>query len=277
MLDYIPSLVGFVAVLLGVRGGTWDDSKRGWKRLRRTGAFAILLGALALIVSLLQVAHSRREADFQKSRIANVRLVAEQELHDAMRECLWPFEELHDNICLEFHDRDYQPSRFMADFDYSISELTADSFTAHFGFIVPREHPKHTPPFPELTWSALFSESATRANRRIEAALSKYAAYLEPETIANLTEIQNHDMFRRFLDAKVLIEPYRSLEDAFRGPQGYEPYKDFVRRAYSTLKALPPSPRWSKAPGDAPQQSDTAVTPATSGSPPSPIPLRSGR
>lgn len=262
MLDYIPSLVGFAAVLLGVRGGTWDDSKRGWKRITPTGIFAFVLGMLALIVSFLQVAHSQREADFQKSRVARVRLVAERELHDAMRECLWPFEELYDNICLEFHDRDYQPARFMADFDYSINQLTADSFIAHFDFIAPREQPKHTTPFPELTWSALFSESATRANHRIESVLSKYSAYLEPETIANLTDIQNHDIFRRFLDAKILIEPYDNLEDALRGPQGYGQYKDFVKRAYSTLKSLAPSPRWPQAPSRATQSTTPQVTAA---------------
>jgi hypothetical protein len=259
MLNYLTPLIAFGAVMLAIRGGTWNDEFDGWQRLRPTGWLSLLLGLAACVVSLIQTHSASRKFQWQEHQKAEVRAIAEGEIHEELRRILWPFEILYDEVENDFDaipefDRDGY-----ANLNRWSECLIDKKFMGKFKNYDLQKRPAHSDPSDSagnsLTWAQAFFRSTSKSMAGIDATLQKYAMYLDAETIIDIKRLQRHEFTA--LSLLLNMEPWAKSEtprdapnevlisNVFFGQSGYEPYIDFIRLSTGLMERLP-YPRWRK-------------------------------
>lgn len=80
MRDALPLVLAFISTLLGVGGATWDEKRKGLKRVTGKGWFVIALAALSLLLGNLTLRAKNREI----ADASQVRQIACQEIADGL-------------------------------------------------------------------------------------------------------------------------------------------------------------------------------------------------
>lgn len=69
MLDYLGVFVVFLAALVAVKGGTWDNNKKGLRKITLTGLASIIIACLGFLISIGVTNSSKKEADINRERL----------------------------------------------------------------------------------------------------------------------------------------------------------------------------------------------------------------
>lgn len=69
MFNYLGELIIFLAAVVAIKGGTWDKSKTGIKRLTVTGLITMVLALLGFVTSLVITWQSNQESKVKSMQI----------------------------------------------------------------------------------------------------------------------------------------------------------------------------------------------------------------
>lgn len=187
VVAYLPPVVAFFAALLAIVGAPkWDASKRGWHRLTRAGRLTLLLAGLALVASLVVTWRSQVAAESQRTSRERVALVAHTELRLALERLSGPFYEVFFRETGEVRPEfgivpanilDTRSRKLLASLD-----LNALS-------------PAVTGDGRRLKWGEWFGELAKAADDEIGRILQTYAAYLDSDVLAALSDLRTSEFF----------------------------------------------------------------------------------
>jgi hypothetical protein len=180
MIDYLPSVVAFVAALLAVAESKQiDESRRGLHRLTRVGWLAIFLAILALGSGIAITRRSQQTIAFQEQQRKVLRSVADTEIRLALHTITgWFFMLVGDDgpeaqfALVPPHILDMQRVQAAQEIDIRKPLANMD---------------------PPTSWAQLLESSATRGSEQLTQALQIYASYLDPETLALLSELRTSD------------------------------------------------------------------------------------
>lgn len=248
MLDYLPAIIAMGAVILGVRGGTWDHRRRGWKRITKIGWLSLSIGFGACVVSLIRTTLADRELAWQERQKQEVRAIAEGELTESLQHLLFPFEILCNEISDDFKDvPPYQGSFYGGDPEFRRKWLTNTAVMSHFDHY----DLNHRPPryYDDGTWGYLFHKCATESLSSIERTLEKYSMYLDADVMTDLKRLEKHEFteLTLVLNMKAHLNPDENhqtpISGLFFGPRGQEPYVDFIEFTHRLLARLH-FPKW---------------------------------
>lgn len=70
MFNYLGQLIIFLAALVAIKGGTWDKSKTGIKKLTVTGLITIVLALIGFVTSLVVTHQSSQESKVKSMQLA---------------------------------------------------------------------------------------------------------------------------------------------------------------------------------------------------------------
>jgi hypothetical protein len=70
MFNYIGQLITFIATLIAVKGGTWDESKQGIKKITLTGFASIILALLGIVTSFVITYQSDQESRMKSEQLS---------------------------------------------------------------------------------------------------------------------------------------------------------------------------------------------------------------
>lgn len=247
MLDYIPAIIAMGAVVLGVRGGTWDRTRRGWKRVTRTGWLSLVLGFVACVVSAVQTGISERKLEWQERQKQTVRIIAEGELHESLLHLLFPFEVLCYEIKDDFKDVPPYAGGFYGDHDIRLKWLTNPNVMYRFEHYDLNRRPARY--FDDGTWGYLFHSATTKSLADIERTLEKYSMYLDADVMIDIKRLEKHEFteLRLVLNMQAHLKPDENhqtpISALFFGPRGREPYVDFMQLTHRLLTRLH-FPQW---------------------------------
>ncbi len=68
--NYFAQLITFLAALLAIKGGTWDENANGLKKITRVGYFVAILAAISFFTSLFITYNSRKDSESQSEKLA---------------------------------------------------------------------------------------------------------------------------------------------------------------------------------------------------------------
>ena len=197
-MDFIPGVVAFAAAVLAVMGGDKiDKSERGLRRITRVGWLAIVIAILALGAGIAVTRHSQEALAEQERQHRIIRSVADTEIRLAVRTITQWFFFLtgDDNASTRFalappHIFDKQRVQAAQDMDI-------------------RKSPSFV--WPPTSWAELFKSSADRGSQQLTQTLQIYAAYIDPEVLALLSELRTSEF---------LVLRLRGLDDYVSANQG---------------------------------------------------------
>jgi hypothetical protein len=187
IVAYLPAVVAFVAALVAILGAPkWDASKRGWHRLTRAGRLTLLLAGFALLASLVLTWRSQVAAESQRASRERVGLVAHTELRLALQQLSGPFYEVF------LREAGDVPPEFGI---VPANILDAKSRKLLASLDLNAESPATPAEGRPLKWGVWFAESAKAADGEIGRVLQTYAAYLDPDVLAALSDLRTSEFF----------------------------------------------------------------------------------
>ena len=219
--DYIPALVAFVALLVGVTGRSkWDSTQTGLRRLTPTGRATIALGTAALLASMLLTIRAHNSADAATQQRDRLRKIAHSEIRLALHQITGPFFILFGDDSAEAQLQLVPPH--INDPDRMVSVLRIDvrsKNTSLSGSSYP------------VPWVEVLKGNADRGATRIDRDMQIYAAYLEPEVLDALSELRTSEFL--VLRLQLLDEHVKDNTGAaflpfpFASPPGMRDRMDF--------------------------------------------------
>ena len=233
MLQYLTIVVTFAAVLIGVRGGTWDASHR---RVTRVGFAAILLGGISCLLTAWQTHrdHQKLRQEFQEQSL--IHAVACTEIKRAIDELTAPLS----GIWMQYRDGDALPFAVL---------LTHPQFLEACKSVSPTDHVAIGN---KTRWCDSFSEHAERAIRHFEAIQQKYSRYLSAAEIAALQDLINDAFVSHLVRVRSAVDEILGADyhptvasaffdgtfTGFRDPDGH--YLPFVRKLLHLKELVEP-------------------------------------
>jgi hypothetical protein len=253
MLQYLTILVGFVALLMGVRGNTYDQRK---KRITKLGYIAVAIGLISNMLSVVQVHSSQKKLDYESKQRDLVRRVALMDLRGAIHDLTSPFY----TLCFEEVDKGakryvhWNATAFCRDAAYTERFMLSDEFLGACKAIRPEGEVGVNS---GLRWCDYFSSSSRNALVRLNAIESKYSGYLTAQELAAIYELRNTEFVaslasfpesrknaKRIFNAGDLESDsvadvwFGGTHNRFRGEE-YE-FRPFVNRLVAVVSLLPP-------------------------------------
>ncbi len=187
LVSYLPAMAAFVASIVAIVGTPkWDANKRGWHRLTRAGRFTLLLAGIALLASVVLTWRSQVAAEAQRASHERISLVAHTELRLALRQVSGPFYEVL------FREIGAVPPEFGI---VPVDILDPKSRKMLASLDLNAESPATTSEGRPLRWGEWFAYSAKAADERIGRVLQIYAAYLDAEVLAALSDLRTSEFF----------------------------------------------------------------------------------
>jgi hypothetical protein len=242
MLDYLPAIIALSALMFSVRGGTWDHKQRGLRHITKIGWLSLGLGIAACIVSLIQTYTSERKQEWQEQQKAEVRAIAEGELHESILSMFSPFEKLYWNIMYEFPTLPQCDSCFR-DHNAFSTWLTTPAIMEKFYHYYINDSPKW--PEDDRTWGNLFYSNTKEVLADMERTLEKYSMYLDAETMTDVKRLEMHEFTQSTLIFNIgsNLKYHDSIGFLFFLSREKEPYLDFIQLTNTLIKRLQ-YPRW---------------------------------
>lgn len=183
LLDYIPALVAFLAVVLGIYPATkWDSTQEGLRQLTPLGWTTISLGAAALIASIFLTLHRQKELNIKAQQYQHIQEIAHAEVRLAVRQITWPFFTLFGDDT-EGTELELVPENIQ-DSDKLAAVMRIDIRSKDRAF------PGGT--F-DISWAEVLELNANRGAERGDRVLQIYAVYLEPQILELLSELRTSE------------------------------------------------------------------------------------
>jgi len=182
-LEYLPALVAFLAVVMGISTNPkWDSTQTGLRHVTRFGWATVGVGIAALVASVIVTRKRQKDLERQTSQRDHLRRIAHADVWLALRQITWPFFSLFGD---EANESDLQlvpphiedPSRLASVMKIDIRSKTHGLSGSTF----------------DVSWAEVLEENAARGAARIDRAMQIYAAYLEPEILEALSELQTSE------------------------------------------------------------------------------------
>ncbi len=180
MLDYIPGILAFAAVIVAIGGEKkTNPAKRGLRRLTKTGWAVLTLAVIALLTGLAATRRSQLALEAQANQRKILRSVADAEARLALHTITGCF-------FLLLGD-DGPNARFAL-----VPPHVFDSKRIQAAQSIEIREPLQIF-FPPTSWAELLKSSADRGSQQLTQALQIYAPYLDPEVLALLSELRTSD------------------------------------------------------------------------------------
>ena len=237
MIQYIAIVITFVAVLVGVRGGTWDDKRH---RITKVGWATIALAAVTATGSMAGAYRDQKNLAWQESQREQVRRIAEYEIREAVQNIVHPFEILYENGTFGSTNLPYDgPDKYYCDAKYFQKAMSDQKFMGSWTSYKMTARPAN--PDVEIRWWEFFSRSALRGSERLDAIVQKYSMYLNPSTLVSIHSIQNDDFFRLRLlglsdlnpangGAEIIAQSFQDPVESDNIDLKHASYLNFVRK-----------------------------------------------
>lgn len=78
MFNYLGQLITFLAALVAIKGGTWDESKSGIKKLTVTGFITMVLALIGLITAILITYRTNADLEAHKNMLKVIKAESER-------------------------------------------------------------------------------------------------------------------------------------------------------------------------------------------------------
>ncbi len=181
-LEYIPAIVAFLAVLMGISAfQKWDPTQVGLRHVTPLGWVTGGLGLAALGVSLWLTRNSQKESDHELRQRDQLRKIAHAEARLALREITYPF------FTLFGDDSEEGALQLVPQHIQDPVKLTS----------VMRIDVRSNSPLDDgygsVPWDKLLKAQADRGASRLDRVMQIYAAYLEPEVLEPLSELRTSE------------------------------------------------------------------------------------
>jgi hypothetical protein len=226
IVDYIPSLVAFCAVVVGIAGRPkWDATQAGMRRLTPAGRLTVGIAVLALVASWGITWRSHASAATSAQQRAQVRSMAHDEICDALIQCIHPFFELFGDrrsglVPASVLDRDRVLKVAEIPSESSLSGLSGSNYG--------------------MSWASLLQLNAKLGTEAIDRVLQTYLAYIDPELADVVRKIRKSHYLFRMRDNGHCYPLGRAEEigkvDTPHGSEEYEEFWTLMRLAESKLK-----------------------------------------
>lgn len=182
ILEYIPAIVAFFAVVMGLSPfQKWDSTQAGLRHVTPFGWVTCGSGIAALVASVWLTRHSQRESDRKVRQQEHLRKISHAEARLALRQITYPFFTLFGDDSSE------------AELDL-VPKHVKDRKT--LGSVM-RIDVRSTSPFDHgygpLPWHRLLKSQADLGALRLDRVMQIYAAYLEPEVLEALSELRTSE------------------------------------------------------------------------------------
>jgi hypothetical protein len=117
-IQYVSAVFAFIAVVVEVRGHTWDYKQR---RFSWIGWAAIAVGAFTTLATIVGAYRDHAKLDWQAAQREKVRHAAQADLREAVHQLTSPFDILYENASFKLHNIIFNPEKFHDDTDYMIA------------------------------------------------------------------------------------------------------------------------------------------------------------
>jgi hypothetical protein len=183
LLDYLPSIVAFLAALAAIVGAPkWDPSKRGLQRLNTAGRVTLVVAAGAFVASVLTTWRS------QPLHRAQMIAAAHTELRVALKMLTEPFADAF------YHDS--PPGYVDASGDIGPLDLAPPAvFDSRWRTAIAQLDLKQKIALDDAgraRWQ-VFQDAATSSAARIDRVLQLYGTYFDPEVLTLVLQLQSSE------------------------------------------------------------------------------------
>lgn len=189
LVAFIPSIVAFLALLLGITGHPkWDAKQKGLSQLTRTGWVAISLGIGALLASQVLTWRAQQAADVRARQHQTLRTIADTEIRLAIRQITSPFfiligddteESVVNRQLIPEHIQDADRITKALEIDVRASNISLSGVS----YPVP--------------WASVLEGNAQRGAAEVDRILQTYSAYLDPAVIEALSDFRRSEYLWR--------------------------------------------------------------------------------
>lgn len=236
LLAFVPSVVAFLALLLGIAGHPkWDSKRKGFSRLTRTGWMAVVLGVGALFASQVLTWRAQQAADVRARQHQALRTIADTDIRLAIRQVTSPFfiligddtqESLVSRQLIPEHINDLDRLARVLKIDVRASNISLSGST-----------------YP-LPWADVLEGNAQRGAAEVDRILQTYSAYLDPAVIEALSDFRRSEYLWRMKHLNEYAEDNKHVEflplpipDNARGEDrfGFSKFWDAISRLDSML------------------------------------------
>ena len=249
-MQYFLLILAFVAAVVGVTGDAWNETLH---RPTVLGWAAIVVAAVSMVISGYSTHKDHAKLKRQELQRMQVQSASKIELREALDFVLAPFVLLLQNVALGPSTRseaesgkfEFDGEQCRVNHNYLICKLRDPMFHRAWSRFDLRKHPDYPSIYPSSTWGDYFSNMAIRGDELLDATVTKYSAYVEPEVLLQVHTLRMAEFFRmRLKELPVLVEanehmPMYSIAMAFTGPDRTAPYMEFLDRAEGLLAFLP--------------------------------------
>jgi hypothetical protein len=276
MTQYIAAVLALAAVVVGVRGNTWDDSKKGTRRLTRVGRWVLAVAVVSFSVSIVQTCVDQRRLAAQAASARTLETIAHEEIADAVGNLMFPFESAFNEVYHIYATddsmiatppdtivalaRQFRGDRFYRDPEYT--RLVMTDTLAYWVFGAFDDGGSSRLAVPSTTWGDWFAWGADTCASLADRTQARLGSSIDAETAQLLRELTTSEVFQRLRMRRQL----RGREDNYSfplvrtlgldGPRGKQPYVEFVEILVQLKKRLRHDAYWTWAPGKRPWEQE---------------------
>lgn len=213
--DSIPLIIALLSTLVGIRGNTWNQRHKGWKRLTLMGWIVIALAVGSFAVAFYNAYCNNRQAADALKKQSLVTMQARHDLLTALNHFLLPLKEILDTAEAppkeEAQLEAYVISRHTTEACDQIDAYTTPDFIARL-----RQMPAKLCPFPDTNdpncrLDRIVTGCSNAFQSDLETLLVKYQIVLDTKTAALLAEVKNDTMLDIFRAAASNVERNRQM------------------------------------------------------------------
>ncbi len=236
-LDFVPPVVAFIAVTIGVYPVTkWDATQDGLRQLTTWGWVTVGLGAAALLASILTTFKRQNELHVKKEQLEEIKKIAHSEIRLGLRQITWVFFTLfgaeNEDSWLELIPPNVDdPETLDAVLKVDLRSKDRAFHGGTFG----------------IPWFEVLKLNSDKGALKIDRALQIYASYLEPEVLYELSELRTSEFLVLRLqgldehvsdnkDVKFITFPFPGNR---MGDCGYEKFWQHIRKLDKLLVKEP--------------------------------------
>ena len=191
MLKYASALFAFAAALTGVVGDTHNSTRPGIAGITRLGWIAIVVAALSFAVLLVETYRDHAKINWQAAQKAKVRVIANQQVVEAIMYFLTPFRLLLTDIWQKRRGLEIDLEQLDKSPTYILELLSNPSIRVDFESIDLRGKPNV---FPSIHWYDYLAAHASGARELLNEAAAKYSGYLDPDALAAIEEVRADEL-----------------------------------------------------------------------------------
>ena len=210
LLEYVPAIVAFIAVLTGLLGKPkWDPAKRGLRRLSWTGHTTLVVAAAALLASILLTDIAQKKADVHHTQRQQIERVAHTELRMAIRNLLRPFFAPYpyslgwkaQPVALFFATDGQSSSPVSHLVPLNVNPLDHEFRTnlASTDLHAPYPYSLGWKAQPVIRWARAYQQTALRGSQDIDRVLLIYSAYLGSDVLVRVSDLRRAEFLWRLV------------------------------------------------------------------------------